>query len=197
MNGVSLLKTTVCLVTATAAVCGLAACGAKSATTSTSTTPTSPTSPLPATASFTATYDENPVPFRATGCSFSTPQGWFTPVRLQETGGAAVTVSTLTQKLDGAAASALAESFNSRFGACASADFSPGMVLARGSVCAIVGICTTSAFSNYQFQITGVDANGHSITFDSPILQFGARPAGAPSEVSRASIGRMSVLPVR
>ena len=52
------------------------------------------------------------------------------------------------------------------------------MILANGAVCGVVGICTSSTFSNYQFQLTGIDGNSHTLTFDSPLLQFGARPAG-------------------
>src|SRR5262249_31610075 len=77
--------------------------------------PTSPTTPTPppSTATLTATFDQNPVPFRPAGCSFSTPSGWYAATRVQETAGVAVTVTTLTQKLDGATVGFLAESFNS------------------------------------------------------------------------------------
>ena len=77
-----------------------------------------PAPPAPSTATFTVTFGENPVPFRSTGCNSSMPQGWYTTARIQETAGVAFTPSTLTQKLDGAAASVLSESFASRFGAC-------------------------------------------------------------------------------
>jgi len=141
---------------------------------SSSTTPTPPAPALP-TAAFTVTFEQNPVPFRSTGCSFSTPSGWYTSARIQETAGVAFTVTTLTQKLDGAAAGFLAESFNSRFAACTGLSFTPGMILANGAACATVGACTTSTYSTYQFSLAGTDANGHTITFDSPLLQLGAR----------------------
>jgi hypothetical protein len=100
--------------------------------------------------SFAATFDENPVPFRSTGCNASVPQGWYTTAHLQETGGVSFTPSTLIQKLDGNVADFLAESFNSRFGPCASASgsFNPGVIPSNGTVC---------------------DASGHTLTFDSPI----------------------------
>lgn len=139
-----------------------------------STTPTPPPPALP-TAAFTVSFEQNPVPFRPTGCSFSTPSGWYTSARIQETAGVAFTVTTLTQKLDGAAASFLNESFNSRFGACSGASFTPGMILANGAACATVGACTTGTYSTYQFSLAGTDANGHSVTFDSPVLQLGPR----------------------
>ena len=88
---------------------------------------------------------------------------------------ATFTVTTLTQKLDGAAAGILAESFNSRFAACSGLSFTPGMILANGAACATVGACTASTYSTYQFSLAGTDANGHTITFDSPVLQLGAR----------------------
>ena len=150
------------------AVAAHGACGGGSA----SPTPTPP--PLP-TAAFTATFEQNPVPFRPTGCSFSTPSGWYTNARIQETAGVAFTVTTLTQKLDGQAAGFLNESFNSRFGACSGLSFTPGQILASGAACATVGICTTNSYSTYQFSIAGTDANGHTITFDSPVLQLGPR----------------------
>jgi hypothetical protein len=129
--------------------------------------------PPPATAAFTVTFSENPVPFRSTGCSFSTPEGWFTSARIRETAGVAFTVATLTQKLDGAVSSVLAETFDSRFGACSGASFTPGMILANGAACGDVGVCTTDTYHTYQFSVAGTDANGHTISFESPVLQFG------------------------
>jgi len=149
---------------------GPLACGGSS-----STTPTPATLPS---AALVVTFDSNPVPFRSTGCSFSTPTGWYASARIQETAGVAFTVTTLTQKLDGAAAASLAESFNSRFGACSGMSFTPGMVLANGAACGTVGTCTTGTYSTYQFSLAGTDANQHALTFDSPVLQLGARPAG-------------------
>jgi hypothetical protein len=58
------------------------------------------------------------------------------------------TPSTLIQKLDGNVAGFLAESFNSRFGPCASGSFNPGVIPSNATVC---------------------DASGHTLTFDSPI----------------------------
>ena len=136
-------------------------------------TPAAPSTPAPAaTAVVAVTFSENPVPFRSTGCSFSTPQGWFTDARIQETAGVAVTVTTLLQKLDGSPSSLLSESFNSRFGACAGSTFTPGSIPASGAVCGTVGVCATGPYSTYQFSIAGTDANGHSINVDSPILRF-------------------------
>ena len=134
-----------------------------------------PAPPPPASASLAVTFGENPVPFRSTGCNASTPQGWYTTARLQESAGVTFTPSTFTQKLDGTAASLLAESFNSRFGACAGSAFTEGVILASSAVCGVVGICTSSTFANYQFELTGTDANGHTLTFVSPPLQFGPR----------------------
>lgn len=152
----------------TTALAANVACGGSSS----SPTPTPP--PLP-TAAFTVTFEQNPVPFRPTGCSFSTPSGWYTGARIQETAGVAFTITTLTQKLDGTTAGFLAESFNSRFGACSGASFTPGMILANGSACATVGACTTASYSTYQFSLSGTDANGHTINYDSPVLQLGPR----------------------
>jgi len=146
------------------------ACGKSSAT--------APTPAAPPTAAFQVTFSQNPAPFQASGCSFSTPSGWFTSARIQETAGVAVTVTMLTQKLDGAAVGFLNESFNSRFGACSGAAFTPGMILASGAACGTVGACTAGTYSTYQFSIAGTDANGHTISYDAPILQLGARPAG-------------------
>ena len=137
--------------------------------------PTTPASPQSSTAAFSVTYGENPVPFRSSGCNASVPQGWYTTVRLQETSGVSFRPSALVQKLDGAAATFLAESFNSRFGACSGGTFEAGVIPAKGAVCASVGVCTASSYGNYQFQITGTDANGHAITYDSPLLQLGPR----------------------
>ncbi len=155
---------------ALAAMSAAAACGKSSST--------APTPAGPPTAAFQVTFGENPVPFRASGCTFSTPSGWYTSVRIQETAGVAVTVSALTQKLDGATAGFLNEAFNSRFGACSGAAFTPGMILGSGAACGTVGACTTAAYSTYQFSIGGTDANGHTISYDAPVLQLGARPAG-------------------
>ena len=83
------------------------------------------------------------------------------------------TPATLTQKLDGRTVPFLDESYGSRFGACTGTPFTPGMILANGAVCGTVGVCTESSFATYQFSITGADANGHAITFDSPMLQLG------------------------
>ena len=147
-----------------------------------STSPDAPATPSPAapprTSAFTVTFDENPVAFRSSGCSFSTPQGWYTQARLQETGGAIFTPATLTQKLDGNIVSFLTESFSSRFGACSGMAFTPGMILANGAACGTIGVCTASAFATYQFSVSGTDATGHALTFDSPVLQLGARAAG-------------------
>ena len=156
-----------------------------------STSPDAPATPSPATprtSAFTVTFDENPVVFRSTGCSFSTPQGWYTQARLQETGGAIFTPTTLTQKLDGNAVSFLSESFSSRFGACSGSAFTPGMILANGAVCGMVGVCTASSFATYQFSIAGTDANGHTLTFDSPVLQLGARAAGQSIPPAQSSL---------
>jgi hypothetical protein len=148
----------------------LAAC-AKSGT---SPTP-SPPPAAPASAALTVTFGENPVPFRSTGCNASTPQGWFTTARIQETAGVTFTPSTFTQKLDGSAANFLAESFNSRFGACSGSSFTEGVIPANGAVCGVVGVCTSNTFATYQFELTGTDANGHALTFQSPSLQLGSR----------------------
>jgi len=161
------MKRTLIALAATAAAID---CGKSSAT--------APTPPAPPTAAFQVTFDQNPVPFRASGCSFSTPSGWYTSARIQETAGVAVTVAALTQKLDGAAVGFLNESFDSRFGACTGAAFTPGMILASGSACGTVGACTAGTYATYQFSIAGMDANGHAISYDAPILQLGARPAG-------------------
>jgi hypothetical protein len=117
-----------------------------------------PTAPTPGTAAFTVTFGENPVPFRSTGCNGSTPEGWYTTVRIQETAGISFTPRTLTQKLDGAAPSFLAESFASRFGACSGSQFTPGAIAANGAVCGVFGVCTT-------------------VTISSPLLQLGPRSA--------------------
>jgi len=147
----------------------------------------------PATASFRVTFTENPVPFRSTGCSFSTPAGWYTEARIQETAGVSFTVTTLTQKLDGNPSSLLAESFNSRFGACSGSTFAPGTIAANGAVCGSVGVCTSNAFATYQFTVAGTDANGHAVTVDSPVLQLGARPAGQSiGAVTSSSVPRPS-----
>jgi len=156
-----------------------------------STSPDAPATPSPATprtSAFTVTFDENPVVFRSTGCSFSTPQGWYTQARLQETGGVIFTPTTLTQKLDGNVVSFLTESFNSRFGACSGMAFTPGMILANGAVCGTIGVCTAGAFATYQFSVSGTDANGHALTFDSPVLQLGARPAGQSISFAESSL---------
>jgi hypothetical protein len=155
----------------TAATLLLAECGG-------ATSPTSPQTPAPGTPNsntsvLVATFGENPVQFRDSGCSALTPRGWYTSARLQETGGAAFTPSGFVQKIDGSVSDLLAESFNSRFGACTGTPFSSGVILANGSVCGTVGICASTSFHTYQFQITGTDANGHALTFDSPLLQFG------------------------
>ena len=151
----------------------LAACQKTSPSMSPTSNPPPPTTPN--TSSFTVTFNENPVPYRSTGCSFSTPQGWYTQARVQETAGVAFTPAMLTQKLDGNTVSFLSESFSSRFGACSGMAFTPGMILANGAVCGGVGICATSTYGNYQFSIAGTDANGHALTIDSPLLQFGAK----------------------
>jgi hypothetical protein len=150
------------------AVCG-AGCGGSGQTAPT------PSNPQQATSAFRTTFGENPVPFRASGCNASVPQGWYTTVQLQETSGVAFRPNALVQKLDGNASSFLDESFNSRFGACGGGTFEAGVIPANGTVCASVGVCTASAFSSYQFQISGTDANGHTITYDSPVLQLGPR----------------------
>lgn len=142
-----------------------------------SSAPTPPSTPTPPpTATVTITFDENPVAFKSSGCSFATPEGWYAQARVQETAGVAVTVASLTQKLDGAANSNLTESFNSRFGACAGGTFTAGTIPAAGAVCGVVGVCTTSSHGTYQFSITGTDANAHAVTFDSPVLRFNPRP---------------------
>jgi hypothetical protein len=138
--------------------------------------PSTPSPAGPATATFTVTFDQNPVPYRPTGCSFSTPEGWFASVRIQETSGVAFTPSSLTQRLDGNTVSFLSESFASRFGACSGSTFTPGAIAANGAVCGTVGVCTSSAYSSYQFSVAGSDANGHTLTITSPVLQLGARP---------------------
>ena len=145
---------------------------------SSSPTPTPTPPPAPSTAALTATSGENPVPFRSSGCSFSTPTGWYTAVRVSETGGVAFTPTTLTQRLNGSTVPFLDESYASRFGACTGAAFTPGVITANGAVCGTVGVCTASTFTTYQFSIAGTDANGRAMTFDSPVLQLGARPAG-------------------
>ena len=155
------------------------------------TPPSPPVAPAPPTAVLTATFDQNPVPFRSAGCSFSMPQGWYAQARIAETAGVAFTPATLTQKLDGATVGFLNESFGSRFGACSGTAFTPGVISGSGAVCATVGVCTASSFATYQFSITGSDANGHALTVDSPMLQLGARPAGQTSsaESSRDAMG--------
>ena len=103
------------------------------------------------------------------------PAGWYTTTRVQETAGVSFTPNTLVQKLDGNVSDSLAESFSSRFASCSGGALSQGVIPANGAVCANVGICTSSGYSAYQFQITGVDANGHQVTIDSPLLQLGTR----------------------
>jgi hypothetical protein len=135
--------------------------------------------PTPSTAAFTITFGENPVPFRSAGCNGEVPQGWYTTARVQETAGVSFTPATLTQKLDGGTVAFLSESFESRFGACGGAAFTPGTIAASGAVCGVVGICTTNPYRTYQFEMTGTDANGHAIAVPSPLLQL-AGSAGSP-----------------
>jgi hypothetical protein len=139
------------------------------------TPPTTPTPPSSPSASLVVTFDENPVPYRGTGCNASNPQGWYTAARLQEKGGVAFTPGTFTQKLDGNVNSILSESFGSRFGACAGSAFNEGVIPANGTVCGIVGVCTSGTFTSYQFELTGTDANGHALTYASPVVQLGPR----------------------
>jgi hypothetical protein len=155
---------------ATTTVLILTACSKDSTPASTPSTPTPPATS--ATASFTVTFGQSPLPFRTSGCSFLTPQGWYTEARIQERSGVSFTVASLTQKLDGSAAGNLNESFGSRFGACSGSTFTPGTIAANGVVCGTVGICTTGSFNTYQFSIAGTDANGHAVTIDSPVLQL-------------------------
>jgi len=119
-----------------------------------------PSTPDGSSAALAITFGENPVPFKAAGCSGATPQGWYTTARVQETNGVTFTPATLTQKLDGAASSLLTESFASRFGACDGGTFDPMRIPGNTAVCATVGICTTGTFSNYQFEMSGTDASG-------------------------------------
>jgi hypothetical protein len=139
-----------------------------------SSSPGSP-APVPTTSTFTVTFTDNPVPYRTSGCNGSTPQGWYTNARIQETSGVAFTPSSLTQKLDGSTNSSLAESFWSRFGACSGSTLTPGVIPGNGGVCGVVGICTTGTYGNYQFEFSGTDANGHAVTQASPILPFSAK----------------------
>jgi hypothetical protein len=105
------------------------------------------------------------------------------------------TPTTLTQKLDGNVASTLlAESFDSRFGACTGSAFTRGVILANGAVCGVVGVCTSSTFGNYQLELAGTDANGHALTFTSPLLQFGTRSAG---QSVPSSLKLMAPAPIR
>jgi hypothetical protein len=135
-----------------------------------------PATPTPlASASLVVTFGENPVPFRSTGCNASTPQGWYTSVRIQETAGVTFTPRTFTQKVDGTAPSFLAESFNSRFGPCPGGTFNESAIPANGAACGVAGVCTSSTFATYQFELAGTDANGHALTFTSPVLQLGAK----------------------
>lgn len=129
----------------------------------------------PSKAALSVTFQDNPVPFRATGCNATIQQGWSTQARIQETGGVAVRVTSLTQKLDGAANSALTESFSSKFAACSGSTVAEGTIPANASVCGTVGICTAGSFGSYQLTISGTDANGNAISVDSPVLPFGAR----------------------
>jgi len=152
-----------------------AACS-KSQSSSSPPPPTAPSPPPPSTATLTVTFDENPVPFKNTGCSPAAQQGWYTSARIQETSGVVFTPSSLVQKLDGTPSTLLAESFNSRFGACPGSTFTAGAIAANGAVCGTVGICTASTYRTYQFDVSGNDANGHAVTFSSPVLQLGARP---------------------
>jgi hypothetical protein len=146
--------------------------------TSTSPNPSTQVPPAPRSSSFAVTFGDNPVPFRSTGCNASTPQGWYTTARVQETSGVPFTPATLVQKLDGNTTSLLTESFGSRFGACPGGTFDQGVIPANGAVCGSIGVCTSNRFGSYQFQFAGTDANGHSITFDSPLLQLSPVPPG-------------------
>lgn len=168
------LKAATCILARTTTALLVAAC--QSSSTSPTTQPPSPPAAVPNTSSVVVTFSENPVPFRGTGCNASIPQGWYTAARLQETNGVTFTPSSLTQKLDGNVASILVESFDSRFGACAGSTVPQGVIPGNGAVCGVVGACTPSTFSTYQFEISGTDANGHALTFISPLLQFGTRP---------------------
>src|SRR5713101_591165 len=185
------LRASVCVLAVTTTVLMLCAC--QNSSTSPTTTPSPPPPP---TSSFAVTFSENPVAFRSTGCSFPTPPGWYTQARVQETGGVTFTPSTLTQKLDGNVASLLAESFDSRFGACIGMAFTPGMILANGAVCGVVGVCTASSFATYQLSIAGTDANGHALTFDSPVLQLGTRPVGQSISLAESSLKPMAPAPI-
>lgn len=168
------LKAATCMlaVATTTTALWLAACSKPTSPT----TQTPPKIAVPDTSSVVVTFSENPVPFKSTGCNASTPQGWSTTARLQETRGVTFTVRTLTQKLDGNVASLLVESFDSRFGACMGGTSTPGVIRGNGAVCGVVGVCSSSTFGNYQLEISGTDANGHALTFTSPLLQFGPRP---------------------
>jgi hypothetical protein len=161
------------------------------------TAPSPPAEPVKS-ASLAISFAENPAPFTTTGCNPVVPQGWYTQVRIQETGGVSFTPSMLIQKVDGKVADFLQESFNSRFGACAQGTFTPGTVPANGAVCGVAGVCTSDSYSNYQLQVTGTDANGRSMTFDSPVLQFGGRSvAGSAPGGGGPAIARPAASPPR
>ena len=178
------LKPLVCRLVLVASALMLDACSQSSTAPSTTTTTAPAPAPAPSTSTFTTTFEQNPAPFRSTGCSFVTPAGWYTNVRVQETANVAFNVTGLTQKLDGNTVSFLAESFGSRFGACSGAPFTPDMILGNGAVCATIGVCTSGSYGTYQFSIAGTDANGRAVTLDSPVLQLGGRPAGQSIPVS-------------
>jgi hypothetical protein len=188
------LKRATRILTTTAIGLVFAACGSSS-TPPVTPTPTPTPTPAP-TSAFVVTFSENPVPFRSTGCNVSVPQGWYTAVRVQETSGVTFTPSDLIQRLDGNVASSLAESFNSRFGACTGSPFNQGVILGNGAACGSVGVCTSSTFSTYQFQLNGTDANAHSVAFLSPMLQLGPRPAGQSIRLFESSVMPMAPAPI-
>ena len=123
-----------------------------------------PPPPVPATASVQFTINPSPVPFSgqpitdSAGCSGS-KNTWFYEQIAKESGGAAVTFTSRTDKFDGRVVNTLT-----------------GLTLvvpAKGSLTVNSRWCSSQAVAHTaQSTFMGTDANGHTINVDAPVVNL-------------------------
>ncbi len=144
----------------------LAACGSSSPS-SPSPSPAPAPAPAPAptlTAAVSVAYTPNPVPYAGAGLTtcLGFANSWRFTATLTETGGVAVTITSVVATLDGVAQPPVAVSI---------------AVAARGSNALPLEVCFPAATQHTLVQaLSGVDSQGRAVTFTGGTVTLAARP---------------------
>jgi hypothetical protein len=158
------LETFVCVAVAASMACSSSSSPTTAPSTTTAAPVVTPTPAVPATASVEITINPNPVGFSGVaitdspGCAGS-PNTWFYQQNLAESNGVSIIFTTRIDKFDQRVVNTLT---NQNIA-----------VPAKGALAIQSRWCSSAAVAHTaQSSFTGIDANGHTMTVDGPVVNL-------------------------